>query len=383
MKKSKSIQILKQQGIIKFIKYKLNKIIDKYIKKINKLYEYILLIFLIYFKKTPFKKPYKFILQTYAVSAHWALKEFLTYSGNLQNFLLYHDRHINLNNCKNNDYYVEFRYWLDYKPLYFFINKLLIHKTPILILTRDPISRLKTGINHGDSKEELDGVRSVNKTFNLQDNLNISLDRIRFENKNGYNINQKIPSLDSIYYMINVKLNFKYFSNMKYIKSKDILYIDAKELSPKNAFNTIKKLSNKLKFTSPSESDKQKYENILWNEFAWFLPYRLLIDNDILIVVADENRVFLDNDENYTYIKENLIDIKKYLVDDKNKLFDKISINIQTSNWQIIQNNEILIDKLKKYFKEFMIVLEEKVNERKNNLVTEEDVLNFLKEHKI
>lgn len=35
MKKSKSIQILKQQGIIKFIKYKLNKIIDKYIKKIN------------------------------------------------------------------------------------------------------------------------------------------------------------------------------------------------------------------------------------------------------------------------------------------------------------------------------------------------------------
>ncbi|EAJ8782512.1 DUF2972 domain-containing protein, partial [Campylobacter jejuni] len=65
-----------------------------------------------------------------------------------------------------------------------------------------------------------------------------------------------------------------------------------------------------------------------------------------------------------------------------NKLFDKISINIQTSNWQIIQNNEILIDKLKKYFKEFMIVLEEKVNERKNNLVTEEDVLNFLKEHK-
>ncbi|MGM9116531.1 DUF2972 domain-containing protein, partial [Campylobacter jejuni] len=88
MKKSKSIQILKQQGIIKFIKYKLNKIIDKYIKKINKLYEYILLIFLIYFKKTPFKKPYKFILQTYAVSAHWALKEFLTYSGNLQNFLL-------------------------------------------------------------------------------------------------------------------------------------------------------------------------------------------------------------------------------------------------------------------------------------------------------
>ncbi|HHY1344009.1 TPA: DUF2972 domain-containing protein, partial [Campylobacter jejuni] len=168
------------------------------------LYEHILLIFLIYFKKTPFKKPYKFILQTYAVSAHLALKEFLAYSSNLQNFLLYHDRHINLNNCKNNDFYVEFRYWLNYRPLYFFINKLLIYETPILILTRDPISRLKTGVNHGDSKEEQDGIRNTNKTFNLQDDLNISLDRIRFENKNGYNINQKIPSLDSIYYMINV-----------------------------------------------------------------------------------------------------------------------------------------------------------------------------------
>ncbi|TEY08827.1 DUF2972 domain-containing protein, partial [Campylobacter sp. US18a] len=186
----------------------------------------------------------------------------------------------------------------------------------------------------------------------------------------------------SIYYMINKKLNFRYFSNVKYMKKKDILYIDAKELSPKNAFSTIKQLSKKLKFTSPSENDKQKYKNILWNEFAWFLPYRLLLDNDILIVVADENRVFLDNDENYTYTKENLIDIKNYLVDDKNKLFDKISINIQNSDWQIIQNDEILINKLKKYFEKFMIVLEEKVNERKNNLVNEEDVLNFLKEHK-
>ncbi|HEB9413605.1 TPA: hypothetical protein RZK58_001763, partial [Campylobacter jejuni] len=56
MKKSKSIQIIKQQGIAEFIKYKKNKIYTKYEKKFN------INIFTPYLLKfcKPLKDDYKF-----------------------------------------------------------------------------------------------------------------------------------------------------------------------------------------------------------------------------------------------------------------------------------------------------------------------------------
>ncbi|BEJ61183.1 hypothetical protein B10172_12050 [Campylobacter jejuni] len=50
-----------------------------------------------------------------------------------------------------------------------------------------------------------------------------------------------------------------------------------------------------------------------WNELYYLLPYRLIVNNDILIIVSDENKVFLDNDKHYNEIKDDLIDIKKNL----------------------------------------------------------------------
>lgn len=75
MKKSKSIQIIKQQGIAEFIKYKKNKIYTKYEKKFN------INIFTPYLLKfcKPLKDDYKFILFSYGVSGHWAFKSFLKY----------------------------------------------------------------------------------------------------------------------------------------------------------------------------------------------------------------------------------------------------------------------------------------------------------------
>nr|WP_251824178.1 hypothetical protein [Campylobacter jejuni] len=63
MKKSKSIQIIKQQGIAEFIKYKKNKIYTKYEKKFN------INIFTPYLLKfcKPLKDDYKFILFSYGV----------------------------------------------------------------------------------------------------------------------------------------------------------------------------------------------------------------------------------------------------------------------------------------------------------------------------
>ncbi|MCW1455776.1 DUF2972 domain-containing protein [Campylobacter jejuni] len=95
------------------------------------------------------------------------------------------------------------------------------------------------------------------------------------------------------------------------IKNKNILYVDTKSISKDNAFATIKTLAKELNFKEPNDNDEYKFKQKFWNELYYLLPYRLIVNNDILIIVSDENKVFLDNDKHYNEIKDDLIDIKK------------------------------------------------------------------------
>ncbi|ELQ4021284.1 hypothetical protein QSL97_001748, partial [Campylobacter jejuni] len=109
MKKSKSIQIIKQQGIAEFIKYKKNKIYTKYEKKFN------INIFTPYLLKfcKPLKDDYKFILFSYGVSGHWAFKSFLKYCE-LDDFVLYQNNYSYYKEYKNfnkKNYYVEIAWY--------------------------------------------------------------------------------------------------------------------------------------------------------------------------------------------------------------------------------------------------------------------------------
>ncbi|MFK0477114.1 DUF2972 domain-containing protein, partial [Campylobacter jejuni] len=203
----------------------------------------------------------------------------------------------------------------------------------------------------------------------------------RYTDKNGHNANLKKPDLSSIYFIVNEELSFSYFSNINLIKNKNILYVDTKSISKDNAFATIKTLAKELNFKEPNDNDEYKFTQKFWNELYYLLPYRLIVNNDILIIVSDENKVFLDNDKHYNEIKDDLIDIKKELVNTKSKLFDKISINIENKNWIIIKDDKALINDLREYIEKFMIILEKKANERLENMVKEEDVLNYLREH--
>ncbi|MCW1476180.1 DUF2972 domain-containing protein [Campylobacter jejuni] len=54
---------------------------------------------------------------------------------------------------------------------------------------------------------------------------------------------------------------------------------------------------------------------------------------------------------------------------------------MENKNWTIIKDDKALINDLREYFEKFMIILEKKANERLENMVKEEDVLNYLKEH--
>ncbi|MCR6577709.1 DUF2972 domain-containing protein [Campylobacter insulaenigrae] len=378
MIKSRSLVVMKQKGFMEFIKYKKNKIYTKYEKRFN------INIFTPYLLKfcKPLNDDYKFIALMYGLSGHWALETFLSYCG-IDGFKLFEDNYCFYKNFKTfnkKDYYLEIVLYSRKKPTYKSINRILDENKPLLILTRDPISRLKTNINHGGRIPENyfdgDGL----KNFHLYDkNIKDNLDRIRYKDKNGH-IKSKNPDLFSLYFLID-DMGFNYFSNTNLLKNKSVFYIDTKELSEENAFSTIKKLSKQFNFNEPNENIKHKFEQKVWNEFIYFLPYRLVIKDKILLIISDENRVFLDGEE-YDQIRSNLIDIKVNLINNQHKLFKKISINIQKQDWKNIKNDEKLINELKQYLEEFLIILDEKVNERKCNQIKEDDVLDFFKEYK-
>ncbi|EAI4967418.1 DUF2972 domain-containing protein, partial [Campylobacter jejuni] len=330
----------------------------------------------------PLKDDYKFILFSYGVSGHWAFKSFLKYCE-LDDFVLYQNNYSYYKEYKNfnkKNYYVEIAWYQSMQPKYKHISKILNKNKPVVILTRDPISRLKTMVNHGSYKIEELGKNEL-KNFYINEDIFENLDRIRYTDKNGHNANLKKPDLSSIYFIVNEELSFSYFSNINLIKNKNILYVDTKSISKDNAFATIKTLAKELNFKEPNDNDEYKFKQKFWNELYYLLPYRFIVNNDILIIVSDENKVFLDNDKYYKEIKDDLIDIKKELVNTKSKLFDKISINIENKNWTIIKDDKALINDLREYFEKFMIILEKKANERLENMVKEEDVLNYLKEH--
>ncbi|EOI6809928.1 DUF2972 domain-containing protein, partial [Campylobacter jejuni] len=75
-------------------------------------------------------------------------------------------------------------------------------------------------------------------------------------------------------------------------------------ISKDNAFATIKTLAKELNFKEPNDNDEYKFKQKFWNELYYLLPYRLIVNNDILIIVSDENKVFLDNDKHYNEIKD-------------------------------------------------------------------------------
>ncbi|HEF3568912.1 TPA: hypothetical protein R9126_000562, partial [Campylobacter upsaliensis] len=99
---------------------------------------------------------YEFVLLNYSVSGHFAFSSFLELCGlkhiNLSqdNYMYYGEARKMLKNSKRQNFLSISLYRNLKKRLKF--TKILSCNFPLVILLRDPISRLKTSINHGYPK---------------------------------------------------------------------------------------------------------------------------------------------------------------------------------------------------------------------------------------
>lgn len=76
------------------------------------------------------------------------------------------------------------------------------------------------------------------------------------------------------------------------------------------------------------------------------------------------------------------MDITKEIFDNRKLMFNNIILLIKNKDYQLLHDDKELFLASKKYLNEYMNALEEHEQKIKNNLITEEQILDYLKDKK-
>ncbi|EPT1528526.1 DUF2972 domain-containing protein, partial [Campylobacter upsaliensis] len=223
---------------------------------------------------------YKFVLLNYSVSGHFALMSFFKMCG-LNYVRLAEDNYMDYGETKSfllnskGDNIVGVCLYNNIRELDY--AKIFSYDVPVVITVRDPISRLKTTINHG-----YPNAKASKFQFSLKDDIDKSLPEIVYSGA----LTPQITDLEKIF--DKKFIDFKYQSNITPFltnkgggggKPRQIIYIDTQDLQADKAFDTMKRLSKILHFNPPKEEDRAKFERKAWNNYTIFLPFTFYIDH--------------------------------------------------------------------------------------------------------
>ncbi|PCH22836.1 DUF2972 domain-containing protein [Campylobacter sp. 110] len=344
----------------------------------------------------PLPDNYEFVYPLFGLSGGGALSSFFQKCGlNMHydfhrsflksyylNYNLFKERHRN-----NILYYTEWGLNTLYREKFL---SLFLKKVIILFLVRDPISRLKTAVNHHTNNPDKDV-----RLFNLSSDFNKILNCKKY----GTSIVGKFANAPMIEY-----LNFWFFTDrwflynslLSSIRNFEVFYIDMEEIKPAKAFDTMCDLANKFGFKKPT--DKKFFEGVMNGDFLGILPFTLYIhskdiDNVYSLMKSYENLSSLkDNDgihlqitstnliEFYKQSKEYINFTKEFF--DKPLKYENLGIFLKPQEFERLKQDSKLFDVTKRYLNNFIEALEERIDLEKAKLFKEKDVLNYLKENK-
>ncbi|TNH34811.1 DUF2972 domain-containing protein, partial [Campylobacter helveticus] len=319
---------------------------------------------------------YKFVLLNYSVSGHFALMNFFKMCG-LNYVRLAEDNYMDYGETKSfllnskGDNIVGVCLYNNIRELEY--SKFFSYEAPVVITVRDPISRLKTTINHGYPK-----AKASKFEFSLKDDIDKSLPEIVYSGA----LTPQITDLEKIF--DKKFIDFKYQSNLTPFLTNEgggnptqIIYIDTQDLQANKAFDTMQKLSKILHFNPPKEEDKAKFERKAWNDYALFLPFTLFINHKDFSYLKDKIKIII-TEEPLNQLK----DIKNLFLNENDLCYKHLSINVEQKHYELIKEDKEIKERLKSYFKEFIKVLDEKIRFRKENAIKEQDVLDYFKANK-
>lgn len=155
-------------------------------------------------------------------------------------------------------------------------------KVPVLMLLRDPISRLKTAVNHGGSKQK-------NDVFDINEAIHLAVDRI------GYG-DSDIPNMNVLNVWKSQAYIWQYNKTIKELRNSSFIhYIDMNEITQKRAFQTLKTLANRFHFPPPEEKDRKFFESKINSKFRYLLPIYFKINDNTKLLV--QRRIFAPKEQ--------------------------------------------------------------------------------------
>ena len=331
----------------------------------------------------PLPDYYKFIVATRGVQGHYAFFKFLQRCINVleaRAFPTTKDAYITWftqlllhQNEKNALYFINFwessQYDQDKLAWLCWANK------EIVALVRDPISRLKSIINHnGDNP---DTINHFNLTFNCDEvvkywmwyifgespNIHISLTKECF-------LSHKWLQVDS------------YFTPLSNDK---VMYIDMNEIIGEKTIHTMNRLGEKFDFSVPND-------HIFFTaQTGGIIGYMLMgkpkilyihemdlekTKNDLNSLKANDSLkihiILLAESDMY----ENLININ-HLINIPNN-FNNLILKMKKDDFENLKNNDKLFQATKQYLKSLMMSLEKRVFIEEAKKINEKQILSFL-----
>ena len=226
-------------------------------------------------------------------------------------------------------------------------------KVPVLMLLRDPISRLRTVVNHGQQKQK-------NDVFDINEAIHLAVDRISYE---GFDIPNVNILENDLRYIVRLWPYNKILEGLS--DSSFIHYIDMNEITQKRAFQTLKTLANRFHFPPPEEKDRKFFESKIVDKYSHLLPIYFKINDNTKLFV--HRRIFAP--------KEQIDILSELKINDLNL---ELGFFAKADEIENFKDNENLLCKINEYLQ----ALKEKTENIVKNRVNEEQVLSYLAQNK-
>ncbi|EOI7784452.1 sugar transferase, partial [Campylobacter jejuni] len=290
----------------------------------------------------PLPDGYKFNLFTFGLTGHSILLRALVYHGvRLQWYsndykMLYLDNFEHSYDC----IHILFLDRNDFNKSFKYIN--LLPRITTIFLIRDPISKFKTGLNHGGYKKGCNSYDIVDSNIPIQK----ILDRVQ------YPFFEQITLEHMLNYWINHGV-WRYDSIIKNICKEKIYFLDMEELMPNKILSTFVDL--KFKFKLNNIDNLEIMQNIIFGPYRYILP--------LIINFSFENiniKVYIELKDRVTNGNINLNCMLKY----KHDLLQDIVFSISELDFEYLNNP--LIKQINDFQKDFLDVLNKKIKDIEN-----------------
>lgn len=248
----------------------------------------------------------------------------------------------------------------------------LLKKRPFLILVRDPISHLKTLSNH----PHIWNIPSSKNYFTLQDKNFEVFSSFKKSPLNEYYMDIHISSIMPVFDKFTYKL----------IESDKTCIIQTDDIKPETAFETFKKLSYIFGFESPKRKDKHIFTTtFLQGITSYFLPIVLRVNVSDLSTKRNLSSnityfdILISTDIEWNLKRVNCSNFKDItsFINLKQQAINNLCIKIEKNYFSLLQNDLLLVKKIKIYLEELLLALYTQKEISKKNLYTEQDILAY------